>query len=76
VRLNKKKPRDESLGLRRTVARERKREVKVSSLFKKKINLFIQVVFELELSDFSPKISDGIFVGIFIGDFDMLEMLT
>jgi hypothetical protein len=40
------------------------------------INLFIQVVFELELSYFSPKISDGIFIGIFIGDFDMLEMLT
>ena len=41
----------------------------------KKIKLFIRVVNELELLDFSPKILDGFFVCIFIGDFDMLEML-
>jgi len=33
-------------------------------------------MFELELLDFSPKILDGFFVGIFVGDFDKLEMLT
>jgi len=44
--------------------------------FKKKIKLFIYVVFELELLDFSPKISNEIFVGIVVDDFNMLEMLT
>jgi len=33
-------------------------------------------VFELELLDFSPKISNEIFVGIVVDDFNMLEMLT